>query len=300
MRREHLRLATQLAGGSILDPVLPNDEFVTLGDLRFHYLDWGHSDQPPVVFLHGAGLTAHTWDIACSELQALYHCVALDLRGHGDSSWDPRGDYGFDAFGSDIDAFLKSVNAEHAILVGHSLGGLAALGYALGTGRTVRGLVLVDIVLRPSAKAGGSIRGFMTAAAELDTVEDFVERAMQFNPRRDRRLLRFSLQQNLRKLPNGKFTWKYDRQAILGRDPAASERFRLSIAERIRTLHCPILVIRGENSEVVTPDDAAAMAAAAPNGNWKQVPRAGHTVQGDNPIGLVKVLRGFLDAVASR
>ena len=300
VRLEHLRLAAQLAGASVLDPVPPQDRFVILGELRFHYLDWGASGMPPMVFLHGAGLTAHSWDIACLELRALNRCLALDLRGHGDTSWDPHQDYTFNALGGDIAAFLRSLDAEDAILVGHSLGGLAALGYAVNSGSKLSGLVLVDTVLRPSGHAGRSIRGFMSAPAEFDTVEEFVELALQFNPRRNRRLLRLSLQNNLRQLPNGKFTWKYDQQAILGRDPAEADFFRVSVAERIRSLQCPTLIVRGEDSQQVTAHDAAEMAATVPTGDWKEVPRAGHTVQGDNPMGLVEVIRTFQEVIKSR
>jgi pimeloyl-ACP methyl ester carboxylesterase len=277
----------------VIDPVPPTDRFITLGTLRFHYLDWGPSTGPPILFLHGAGLTAHTWDITCLELRAAYRCLALDLRGHGDTSWDPAGDYGFDALGDDISAFLNSIEAKDAFLVGHSLGGLAAIDYAATSGSRLSGLVLVDTVLRASGQSK-SIRDFMTAPPELDAVENFVDRALQFNPKRNRRLLRLSLQQNLRQLPNGKFTWKYDRVGLFARDAAESERFRESAAVWIRTLQCPMLLVRGADSELVTADDAATMAAAAPNGAWCQVANAGHTVQGDNPMGFVEAVRGFL------
>jgi esterase len=293
-RREHLRLAARMAGASIPDPLPPADKFVSLGRLRFHYLDWGGSGRPALVFLHGAGLTAHTWDITCLELRERYQCLAPDLRGHGDTSWDPDGDYSFDAMGGDIAALIATFQLDRPVLIGHSMGGLAALTFAGHSGDTLACLVLIDTVLRPSGQGGRHIRNFMTATTELDSVEEFVELALEFNPRRDRSLLRLSLRQNLRELPNGRFTWKYDRRAVFGRDPVESERFRTAMAEQVRAISCPMLIVRGGDSRLVTREDAAAMAASARLGDWKEVPDAGHTVQGDNPLGLVALLRDFL------
>jgi len=297
--RDYLRLAAKIAGASVVDPLPPADMFVSLGPLRLHYLDWGGGgNRPSVVFLHGAGLTAHTWDVTCLELRDQHHCVAPDLRGHGDSSWDPDRDYSFDAIGRDIAALIEALKLNRPILVGHSMGGLAALGYAVHSDNPLAGIVLVDTVLRPSGQGGEQIRSFISATTEFDSVEEFVDLALQFNPRRDRSLLRFSLRHNLRELPDGRYTWKYDRRAVLWRDPVESEKFRASVAERIGVISCPILIVRGEESRLVTPEDAAALAASARAGDWKQVPGAGHTVQGDNPLGLVAILRDFLAATA--
>jgi esterase len=300
VRREHLRLAARIAGASIADPLPPTDKFVSLGSLRFHYLDWGGRGRPALVFLHGAGLTAHTWDVTCLEIRDRYHCLALDLRGHGDTSWDPDADYSFGAMGRDIAMLIDSFKLHRPVLIGHSMGGLAALTFAAQSGDALTGLVLVDTVLRPSGKGGGQIRSFMTATTELDSVEEFVELALEFNPRRDRSLLRLSIRQNLRQLPNGRFTWKYDRRAVFGRDPVESERFRNTMAEQVRAISCPVLVIRGEDSRLVTSEDAAALAASFRRGDWKQVAGAGHTVQGDNPLGLVAILRDFVASAVKK
>src|SRR4051812_48449512 len=84
----HLRLAADVAGITAENVVLPASRDVVVDGVRLHVLDWeapGH----PVVFLHGGGLTAHTWDLVCLALRGDGHCVALDLRGHGDSEWSP-------------------------------------------------------------------------------------------------------------------------------------------------------------------------------------------------------------------
>ena len=87
-----LRQAVAIAG---LDPVeitLPHDHQLIIGNLRFHYLDWGGSGHP-LLFLHGGGINAHTWDVLTLMLRDRYRCIALDQRGHGDSEWSPVIDY---------------------------------------------------------------------------------------------------------------------------------------------------------------------------------------------------------------
>src|SRR5258708_7549841 len=80
--REHLATTAIRAGFSYDEVVLPEDREVHTGRIRLHYLDWGNKHLPPMLFLHGGALTAHTWDLCCLALRDEYHCIALDQRGH--------------------------------------------------------------------------------------------------------------------------------------------------------------------------------------------------------------------------
>ena len=62
------------------------------------------------MFLHGGGLSAHTWDIVCLALREEYRCYALDLRGHGDSEWSPALDYSLGAHLRDLEAFADHLD----------------------------------------------------------------------------------------------------------------------------------------------------------------------------------------------
>jgi esterase len=294
---EHLHMAADVAGMEGLEIGLPDEHDVVLGGMRLHYLDWGTAGLPPslpaVLFLHGGGLTAHTWDLVCLALRASAHCIALDQRGHGDSEWSPGVDYGSDAHVRDLAALIDRLGLRRPVLVGQSMGALNALTYAADHADSLAGLVLVDMT--PDVKMSGAKRifDFVTAPAELDSVEAFVERAMEFNPHRDPRLLRRSLLHNLRRLPDGRWTWKYDRRQM------TSERFDElrneigALPERLGAVTCPTLVVRGERSDAVTPESAQGLAEALPNAEWTTVADAGHTVQGDNPRGLAETLEGF-------
>ncbi|MFI5268663.1 MAG: alpha/beta fold hydrolase, partial [Chloroflexota bacterium] len=201
-RIEHLRQSSQLAGMDLPELVLPSDKEVDLDGLRLHYLDWTGSGDTTIVFLHGAALTAHTWDLVCLALRGRFRCLALDARGHGDSDWPADKAYGVEEHVGDVEGLVEALGLDRFVLVGHSMGGGTALAYAGRNSRRLRGLVVVDTGPRPPsagvAVGGQRVRDFIAGPAELDSVEDFVERAVRFNPLRDRQLLRRSLLHNLR------------------------------------------------------------------------------------------------------
>ncbi len=294
---EHLRTAAQVAGLEDVEISLPEDHHVVLDGMRLHYVDWGRAGLPAVVFLHGGGLTARTWDLVCLALRDSSRCLALDQRGHGDSEWSPGLEYDTGAHVRDLELLTERLALERPVLVGHSLGALNALMYASRHAESLAGLVLVDMTPDVQITAARRVFDFVTAPAELDSIEEFVARAVEFNPARDPRLLRRSLLHNLRRLPSGKLTWKYDRRAMT---PERFDQVRREMSEVRRCLGaitCPTLVARGERSDAVSPDGAKALAAALPHGEWTSVADAGHTIQGDNPRDLAAVLQSFLKRV---
>jgi hypothetical protein len=143
--REHLTRAAAKAGLSLPELTLPERHDVVLRRMRFHYLDWGTRGRPPILFLHGGGLNAHTWDLVCLGLRRERHCLALDQRGHGDSEWSPEMDYSTESHVGDLEAFVDRLGLDRFVLVGMSLGGANGLAWAGHHSRRLAGLVLVDV-----------------------------------------------------------------------------------------------------------------------------------------------------------
>ncbi len=297
--REHLQLSSATAGLTLPDLKLPDAHHVILRGMRFHYLDWGTRSLPPVLFLHGGGLNVHTWDLVCASLKHERHCLALDQRGHGESEWSPVMDYATESHAGDLDAFVDHLGLERFVLVGMSLGGANALAWAGAHSRRLAGLVLVDVGPETRAAGRAKIQAFTSEATPLDSVDDFVNRALTFNPRRNATLLRRSLLHNLRQMPDGKWMWKYDQRHRGRVDPAANERRRELLWSAVAGVKCPTLVVRGAESDVFHDEDAEKLSRALPAGRWVKVEKAGHTVQGDNPAGLLVPLRAFLNEVTA-
>jgi pimeloyl-ACP methyl ester carboxylesterase len=297
--RAHLELSAATAGVRLSEIVLPSEHHLVLGRMRLHYLDWGTAGLAPVLFLHGGGLNAHTWDLVCASLRPERHCLALDQRGHGESEWSPEMDYSIESHTGDLQAFLDALKLDRLVLVGMSLGGINSLAWAARHSRRLAGLVLVDV--GPEIRFDGvrKIAAFTSEATPLDSVEQFVERALAFNPRRNRELLRRSLLHNLRRLPDGRFMWKYDQRHRGKVDPDAYARRRELLWSAVEAVECPTLIVRGAESDVFHDEDAERLAGRFRRGRWVRIEGAGHTVQGDNPAALLVSLRDFLDEVGT-
>jgi len=296
---EHLALATRISGVEV-EIVLPASKKISRERMHLHYLDWGTAGRRPIVFLHGAALNAHTWDVVCLILRRRYHCYALDQRGHGESAWAEDADYSGDAHRGDIEALVDhlGLDDDQFVLVGHSMGGFNAFNYAFHHSHRLAALVLVDAGPTMLTKGARRIVDFVTQTAESDSLEQIIEKAIAFNPRRDPRLLRRSILNNFRQDPTGKWVRKTDLRMWQGNGNREWEREKL--IERFRQASqviCPTLIVQGGLSDVFTAEDAQQLAAGFPRGHYAQVGEAGHTVQGDNPRVLAEVLSQFLGDV---
>src|SRR5262245_48676612 len=92
--------------GFFLAP-LPIVRFIFVNGLRIHYLEWGTSDKQPLIMLHGIGRIAHTFDHIAPHFASRYHVMAVDMRGHGDSDWDPKGAYLVEDYVKDIEGLAQ-------------------------------------------------------------------------------------------------------------------------------------------------------------------------------------------------
>jgi pimeloyl-ACP methyl ester carboxylesterase len=113
-------------------------------DVRLSYRDSGDPTGAPVVLLHGSGSDAATWDRFILRLTAVgYRCIALDLRGHASSARTE--DYSLSSIRDDVLRLLEALALRNVTLIGHSVGGYAALAAALHTPERIARLVLEDL-----------------------------------------------------------------------------------------------------------------------------------------------------------
>ena len=291
---DHLKTTAVRAGFSFDQLILPSEHDVSVGQLRFRYLDWGTKGLRPILFLHGGALTAHTWDLCCLALRGEFHCIALDQRGHGDSDWAPDADYSIGAQREDIRGFADRLGFDRFALVGQSMGAINGLAFAVVHPERLSALVMIDAGPEVRRRGSSRIREFVNGGAKPETLEEIIERALAFNPRRDPQILRRSLMHNLRPQPDGSWSWKYDRSRFQRLDHDAYLAQRRRLADNLANVTCPALVVRGADSDVFHQDDAERLAQNFPDGRQITIAQAGHTVQGDNPRDLVAALREFL------
>ncbi len=269
------------------------DHRVRARGLEFHCVEWGATSAPPLLCLHGITQTAHSWDEVAAELAAGLRVVCLDQRGHGDSDWAPDGDYTRQTQAADVAAITAALALPPFVLAGMSMGGINAITFAATHPQRVRALVIVDVSPEIQREGVQHIRSFIQAADELDSFEAFVERAHQFNPRRSLDNIRSRLSHNLKQLPNGKWTWKYDK-ALRSSDRGFQASALTNLWDDVHAIRCPTLIVKGAESDILSPASAARLQAAIPGSRLTVIPGAGHSVMGDNPQAFVAATREFL------
>lgn len=266
---------------------------VIVGRTRMHYLHWGDSRAPAVIFLHGGGLNAHTWDSVCANLSNEFRCIALDLRGHGDSEWSPDADYRIEVLAEDLDGFLRELHLESFALVGHSLGSFVALRYAAQHPTAVVGYVAVDAspFVRNESLAR-RIVSFILAKDSFGDLNEAVAHARTFRPDRDRESLRRGLERNLRRRYDGQWMWKYDRRQLIEHGVEGRIADVRGLVPDARQVRCPVLLIRG--SDGLPADEAEEFASILADCRTVTIDDAGHNVHADAPDAFIAVTRPFL------
>jgi esterase len=267
-----------------------------VGALMVRLIDWGGPSDRPLLFLHGGGLTARTWDLVCLGLRDRFRCLAVDLRGHGESDWAPDVDYRLDAYAADVAELVQRLTDEPGgpvnrppVLIGHSLGGQSAL-LAAGGEVAIAGLVLVDVGPEPDVAAARQIIGWIDRPKRYSGIDEVLAAALLMNPRREPEVLRESLLNNLRQLPGGDWTWKYDPRAFAGLSEEALRQRSEALWQAVARVRVPVLLARGEDSAVFSADQAQALCARLTDCETRVVADAAHSVQGDNPAGLIDAI----------
>lgn len=305
--RELMAAAAQAAGLHPREVVTPEDRWVTLNGMKFHYLDWGNAHLPHVVLLHGGSLTAHTWDMAALLLRDRYHLVALDQRGHGDTDWTPEADLTRDQNDlmlEDTRLFMEHLGYERCVLVGMSMGGINSIRYAARHPERLQALCIVDIGPAPMQAGQVEMEQFREATETLASFDDFLNRAIQFMPHRAPEHLRYSLTHSLRPRDEGGWTWKQDHRGHGAQSNLSEEEQRAEWAKRaeslwadLRAIQLPTLLLRGDWSKILSDEHAREVVAAMHNARLAVVPRATHNVHSDNPADFAQELDGFLTSL---
>lgn len=258
---------------------LMDDGVEIVGDL------WPAESPFTVVLLHGGGQTRHSWKAAGISLSAA--CVAtlaLDARGHGDSGWSPTGDYTRARLASDIATVAKQQRSP-VVLVGASMGGLAALlASAQLTQDQLGGLVLVDVVPRYDAPGGQRVFDFMGANLDGFATLDEAEQAIAaYLPHRNRKRGSRGLEKNLR-LRGDRWYWHWDPEFLTSSQlvGGGATRNDATLDRVARELTTPVLLLRGELSDVVSPAAAEAFVEMVPHAEVVELPLAAHTAAADS------------------
>lgn len=267
----------------------------TCGDVTIVSGETGDISGIPVVFLHGAGQTRHAWRKTAELLgEQGFHVFTLDLRGHGDSSWSPQGDYSTDAFVADLKTIISCL-PQLPILVGASLGGLMSL---VAVGESVepvaRALVMVDVAPRIDMDGRARIIEFMQSNKRgFANADEAAEAVSAYLPHRPKPKDSSGLLRNLRKRPDGRYYWHWD-PVFFDHPNATHNDLESRYEAAARKVHIPTLLVKGEHSELVTDESLRHFQEVIPGAEFVDVSGAHHMVVGDKNDAFSQAIVEFL------
>jgi len=280
------------------------DGYLDLADeLRLHYRDYpGATDKPPLLCLHGLTRNARDFAELAERYSPDWRVIVVDFRGRGLSDYDPQPNrYTAFTYAADVLALLADLHIDEAVFLGTSLGGLVTMAIAVTAPVRIAAAILNDV--GPDVDQGGvdriltyvgkdrrfatwdeaavAVAEIQRAAFERYTHEDWVAMAKR-NCREE----------------NGEIRFDYDMaiaepfKTVEATAPVDLWPFFTPLAEK------PLLVVRGEKSDLLTTETAAKMQQVAPGMKLATVPGVGHAPDLSEPE-AVAAIDAFLNGLAS-
>jgi pimeloyl-ACP methyl ester carboxylesterase len=275
-------------------PASGRSGFMIVDGRQVHYLEWGGGAAPPVVCLHGGGQTAYMWEELGAALAPTHHVFAPDLPGHGDT--DPVDAMDRHSLAATVPPLLDEFGIGRAAFVGASLGGIISLTLAADRSDLFAAIALIDIGHRLEDEGVNRIIDFMTRHDSFASPEEAAVAVAEYLPHR-RQVNADNLRRNLRQRPDGRWVWKHmfaRRLRGAGPPPGGWRELVAGMGEEAMTLTCPVLVLRGAASDVLSNEGAEEIASLIPDARLATVGSAGHHAAGDNPETIVDLVRHFL------
>ena len=276
----------------------PRSSYLTISGHEVHLTAWGDPSAPALVLWHGIARTGRDFDTLARHLAGRFHILCPDTIGRGLSSWSmaPDDDYTIPTYCAQAVELLDRLGIGECRWLGSSMGGL--IGMALAghpqTAARIGRLVLNDVAPELNGAAIERIRAYVSSVAEFATMGEFETYLRTiyapFGWLSDEEWRRMA-ETSMRRRDSGRISAHYD-PAVMR---VFVEQFRdFDMWEVYDALRCPVLVLRGATSDLVTAAAAQAMTQRGPRARLVTVPGCGHTPALNTPEQFA-VLEQFLD-----
>jgi pimeloyl-ACP methyl ester carboxylesterase len=243
----------------------------------------------PLIVLHGLFGSARNWHSIAQALGERWRVYTLDLRNHGASGWSD--DASYPALAADLEAFLETHAPAGALVVGHSMGGKAAMALALSHPELVRALAVLDMAPVEYRHGGGhleyieAMRGMDLQAVRRRADADQALAAVVPEPG-----IRQFLLQNLVS-EEGAFSWRINLEALAAAMPQIMG-FPAPLLSR--SYQGPTLFLHGGRSEYLLPEHHPLIRRLFPAATIRALPGAGHWLHAEQPDAVRRALEEFL------
>ncbi len=280
---------------AVLKPAAYAEQYVEVAGLKLRLQDYGTAGKPQILCLHGGAANAHWYDFVAQGFTADYHVRAVDLRGHGDSQWDPSPtpSYGYLRHAADVNEIAEKLDLRDFILIGHSMGGMIGSIYTATYPGRVKAFMLVDTTIKMTPERIAGFKGISDREGRhYASQEEFIA-AYKVHPGGSTaaaEIHRHIAQSSGRRYDDGRWRHKVDRKVYGNREMVDS--FPLW-----NKINIPTLLMKGERSQRIDPPTIANVQSRAPQVAVAEVPNCDHHITLDNPAGFIQVARAFLNKI---
>lgn len=246
-----------------------------------------YGNGPALVILHGLYGSSDNWVTSGRKLSEKFTVILPDLRNHGQSPHNESHTY--DDLASDIHELAEDLKLEKFILAGHSMGGRAAMKFALKWPEKINALIVIDISPFGSVSSENKFlmqhREILEAlrATELTGVLSRAEAEMMISGKIPSEKIRGFLMKNLRRLEDGSFDWKINIETLLEHLPQITGGIIGENENNTLMEGFPVLFVKGGNSDYLPEKDFGKIQNVFPAAEFITVQNAGHWVHSDRP-----------------
>lgn len=258
--------------------------------LALHRVDYGTPGEVPLVIAHGLFGAARNWRALARRFAMHRHVVCVDMRNHGQSPWSD--DMTYPAMADDLGQVIRDLGGR-ADLLGHSMGGKAAMVLALSQPELLRALIVADIAPIPYDHSQRPAIAAMRALPAAAATRRSAAQAALTAATGDAALGAF-LSQSLDTAAPDAPRWVLNLDA-LDRNMEAIIGFPADISG---TFPGPALFLTGMDSQYVRPEHDALIRSMFPSVTYKAIAGAGHWLHADKPQAFIGSVDRFLDAQA--
>ncbi|MEQ9441687.1 MAG: alpha/beta fold hydrolase [Cyclobacteriaceae bacterium] len=252
--------------------------------MELHYRSLGEGQ--PLLILHGLFGTSDNWQTFGKQLSSDYQVFLIDLRNHGLSPHSD--DFNYPLMAEDLHEFIQQHQLENPIILGHSMGGKAAMFYAVAHPADFDKLIVVDIAPRAYPVHHQHILDAL-GAVTLEGTSSRGEVEAQMKPHLADRGVRQFLMKNLKREEDNTFTWKLNLPAI------RQHIKEVGVAlESTTPVEKPVLFIRGAKSDYIQSEDETLIHQIFPEASVITIEKAGHWIHAEQPEALYQEVMRFL------
>jgi esterase len=265
-----------------------SDRFAMVGPLRIHYVYWGNGSAPPLVMVHGVDRIAHTFDHVAPHFAARYHVVAVDMRGHGDSSWDPDARYTVEDHATDLFGVVTALRLRNIVLWGNSTGGRVVQVFAGQHPELVSHVIAEDVgPERPRQIADNYSRRVAQEEAGWASEDELLAQLRKTNAGTTDGVLVPYVRYGTKRRDDGRIVWKRDPQLVKGF--VATDLWRF-----VREIKAPTLYVIGGRSTIVPKDTQDELKKTLPRVTIVTMPGLGHYPSDEKPEEFLAIVDEFL------